>query len=254
MATTLPTPSSTTKPRSAFSRDGPFTGSFRPLQPLEFFDGINGNGLWRLFVFDRVTSNIGTLVSWQLSFIVGDPIFFSDNLGNAFVDLPSGTHTVRLANEPGWVHTLPGDGTRTTIVAGAPVYQQTFGTRSVAVEVQTRAVFYAGSSFETNGGLSAAIDPARSALLPGQTTSNVNYTNYVHGINGLVVDILNAGTPTANDFAFATWDGLNVNGFTPLAVSPDITLLPEPVSTALPESVCSFPTSQSPILGFESPS
>jgi len=54
-----------------------------------------------------------------------------------------------------------------------------------------------------------AIDPTKSALLPGGTASVANYTNYSRGINGLVIDITNPANLAAIDgssFQFATWN------------------------------------------------
>ena len=50
----------------------------------------------------------------------------------------------------------------------------------------------------------AAIATDKSALLPGQTATYANYTDYVKGIDGIMIDIsgLNGYTPTVNDFQF----------------------------------------------------
>ncbi|MDZ4781998.1 MAG: Ig-like domain-containing protein [Planctomycetia bacterium] len=78
----------------------------------------------------------------------------------------------------------------------------------VPATITGRGIFYAGSQF----GDTAATD--KQALLPGQTATFANYTNYVDGINGVAVDMANVlGTPTLADFAFyvgnsndtATW-------------------------------------------------
>ncbi|MDZ4850898.1 MAG: hypothetical protein SGI77_16555, partial [Pirellulaceae bacterium] len=62
--------------------------------------------------------------------------------------------------------------------------------------------------------------------MPGQVASFANYTNYVRGLNGLIVDIANpSGTITAADFQLATWKGISVGGFTPLAAVPTITTI-----------------------------
>lgn len=44
----------------------PFTGSFRPTEPLSTFDGQDANGTWTLVVFDRAATDTGTLQSWRL--------------------------------------------------------------------------------------------------------------------------------------------------------------------------------------------
>jgi subtilisin-like proprotein convertase family protein len=45
----------------------PFTGSFRPEQPLSTFDGKNANGTWTLTVVDDAGTDLGTLSSWRLA-------------------------------------------------------------------------------------------------------------------------------------------------------------------------------------------
>ena len=42
----------------------PFTGSFRPHQPLSAFDGQSTAGTWRLTVRDRSLADIGTVNGW----------------------------------------------------------------------------------------------------------------------------------------------------------------------------------------------
>jgi regulation of enolase protein 1 (concanavalin A-like superfamily) len=55
-----------------------------------------------------------------------------------------------------------------------------------------------------------AIDPTKTALLPGQSATTTNYTNYSRGLNGIVVDLTTANNLSAIDaasFQFATWSG-----------------------------------------------
>ncbi len=44
----------------------PFTGSFRPEQPLSALDGRNARGTWQLMVTDRAAYGVGTLHYWML--------------------------------------------------------------------------------------------------------------------------------------------------------------------------------------------
>lgn len=46
----------------------PFTGAFRPENPLSAFDGSNARGTWTLTVSDRAWYDTGTLNSWKLDF------------------------------------------------------------------------------------------------------------------------------------------------------------------------------------------
>ena len=43
----------------------PFTGSFRPFQPLSAFDGQVIAGTWKLKVVDMAPTDAGTLSSWN---------------------------------------------------------------------------------------------------------------------------------------------------------------------------------------------
>jgi hypothetical protein len=96
-----------------------------------------------------------------------------------------------------------------------------------ASNVVNRQLFYnnaTGSLFGNGAGNPLnAIDTSKLAVLPGQTTSFASYTNYVRGLNGLIVDIDNLpAVPTTADFAFATWDGINASNFQPTAAVPTI--------------------------------
>jgi hypothetical protein len=77
-----------------------------------------------------------------------------------------------------------------------------------------RMIFYNNSKFDAHTGYpngdpavnqydSVAIAFDKTALLPGETASFVNYTSYSRGINGIMVDIAGAhGAITADDFMF----------------------------------------------------
>ncbi len=94
--------------------------------------------------------------------------------------------------------------------------------RRVFYNRSTSTVFGNGSGNPTN-----SIDSTKTALLPGQTTSFANYTNYSRGLNGIVVDIVDlAGTPTAADFSFAVWNGIRSAGFLTTPATPTITVIP----------------------------
>jgi subtilisin-like proprotein convertase family protein len=47
--------------------DAPFTGRFRPVQPLSAFDGEDGNGTWTLNIADLEEPDAGTLNAWGLT-------------------------------------------------------------------------------------------------------------------------------------------------------------------------------------------
>jgi hypothetical protein len=80
------------------------------------------------------------------------------------------------------------------------------GELSEVSEIGGRFVFYGNSVFHTAPtNVEGAIATDKSPLLPGGTATVENYTSYVHGINGIVVDISGLpGTPTLADFVFKT--------------------------------------------------
>ncbi len=53
----------------------PFTGSFRPEQTLNRFDGRQASGVWTLEVTDTRAPSVGTLVSWGLDFTLANNVF-----------------------------------------------------------------------------------------------------------------------------------------------------------------------------------
>lgn len=81
----------------------------------------------------------------------------------------------------------------------------------LAASIAGRFVFYNNSLYDGNDPSanaatdSGAIAPDKSALLPGQTSTVANYTNYFKGINGIMIDVsgLPAAGVTAADFTFA---------------------------------------------------
>jgi len=110
--------------------------------------------------------------------------------------------------------------------------------------VAGRYVFYNNSAFDgqnpaANAADDDAITPDKTPLLPGGTASFANYTSYVRGLNGVMVDI--AALPdslTAADFEFRVGNDNNPSAW-PLAATPTIgirwgagALLPDGVTHA----------------------
>ncbi len=100
---------------------------------------------------------------------------------------------------------------------------------NVHTVIATRGAFYKGAT-----GASASSGPAsdKTPLLPGQSSSFANYTNYSLGLNGIVVDIagLPAGTTGSqllSSMRFAQWNGISAGGFAalPSAAIPNVTVL-----------------------------
>jgi subtilisin-like proprotein convertase family protein len=51
----------------------PFTGPHRPQEPLSAFDGEDQQGTWTLAIYDGVSGDTGTLMSWSLDLEVDGP-------------------------------------------------------------------------------------------------------------------------------------------------------------------------------------
>jgi len=93
-----------------------------------------------------------------------------------------------------------------------------FGIELISSEpspVVGRWIFYNNSAFDGNDPAANANDDGaiatdKMALLPGGTARLVNYTSYVRGINGIMIDIQNLpGVPTVADFTFKVGNDSN---------------------------------------------
>ncbi len=109
----------------------------------------------------------------------------------------------------------------TTIIFIAPVTPSVVN-RQVFYNRSLSTVFGDGIGNPVN-----SIDSTKSLLLPGQLASFANYSNYSKGLNGLIIDVADfVSIPTAADFQFATWDGINTLGFEATTAIPTLTVLP----------------------------
>lgn len=180
----------------------PFTGSWRPEQPLSVLNGTSANGTWTLRIQDFATDDPGLLNSFNLKFTTSpDTAFVTGADGWATFDLPAGPHDVVLT-DAGWNFTVPANGKRSVNASGAPLFNQTYGERDVipAIIVGTSVthVGYTGAGSPIDTGKSLAKESASPTLL-----SYNNLINSVGGIRGLLFDVQDlAGTVTASDFVF----------------------------------------------------
>ncbi|MFO0836270.1 MAG: S8 family serine peptidase [Phycisphaerales bacterium] len=53
----------------------PFSGSFKPDQPLSTFDGYSALGTWTLVITDAAGGNVGELIAWELQLTLTNNIF-----------------------------------------------------------------------------------------------------------------------------------------------------------------------------------
>jgi subtilisin-like proprotein convertase family protein len=115
------------------ANDAPFTGSFRPMQPLAALNGQDPNGTWSLWVVDSAGRDVGALVAWSLEISAGDRALSSDSAGNyVFTSLDPGNYIVRQEPLPGWLPTLPASGSYSvTLASGATGFNNDFGNAPV---------------------------------------------------------------------------------------------------------------------------
>jgi Bacterial Ig domain/Dockerin type I domain len=100
---------------------------------------------------------------------------------------------------------------------------------TVSATISQRGLVYAGA---TGSSASTSLATDKVPLLPGQSSTYANYTNYSKGLNGVVLDV--AGLPAATtdvemlaSLQFAQWDGISAAGFTALssAAVPTVSVL-----------------------------
>jgi len=102
-------------------------------------------------------------------------------------------------------------------------------TINVHTRVATRGTYYRGATGESASG-SLAND--KFPLLPGQSSSFANYTNYSLGLNGLIFDVAGLPGSTTNpqmlaSLQFAQWNGISNIGFAalPALAIPTVNIL-----------------------------
>ena len=88
-----------------FAIDGPnstapYTGRFRPMEPLSTFIGESTEGVWQLEIGDDAPGDTGTLNSWSITIKLAgaflEPFAITDVNGNySFTNLPPGQYVVR---------------------------------------------------------------------------------------------------------------------------------------------------------------
>src|SRR5262245_18042735 len=94
----------------------PFTGSFRPVDPLGLLTGLTGsdlNGLWTLEVHDNAANDTGSIANWSLTIETGEPYAVTDSSGNySFVNMAPapanpGNYILNYERLAGWRQTYP---------------------------------------------------------------------------------------------------------------------------------------------------
>jgi len=129
------------------SAAAPFTGTFRPQQPLSTFNGEDAFGQWKLELADDAHGDLGVLNSWSMTVKLKgaagtsqflEPFQVTDATGNySFDNLPPGLYNIREYITPaqvaaGWKQTwAPAP---VTVTSGADVTDHDFGNWIPTVE------------------------------------------------------------------------------------------------------------------------
>ena len=147
-------------PNGIASGTPPYTGIFRPSQPLTTFESDDPDGVWRLTIFDEALGPAGTarLNNWALDLTFGDPRRVTDVSGAySFTDLRPGVeHVIREVRQAGWQQTFPtGDGAqRVTLRSDQDVTGRNFGNRE---GISVSAVYARGSTWLGDDGIPANV-------------------------------------------------------------------------------------------------
>ncbi len=176
-------------------------------------------GLTATATFTFVANNLAPSVAANNASVSGNVLSTITNTGT-YGDVPA--DTVTLTTSHGTIVNHNNGTWSWSIVPTAVVTNQTVTvtatdedggvstatfTLNASARVSGRSVFYKGSGFESVGGVTGALDASKVLLQSSsttQTTSAANVTNYIRGINGVVLEVtgLVANTLTASDFIF----------------------------------------------------
>jgi len=160
------------------------------------------------------------------SFVVDYSGFIAgDNIGNSVAGIHAVSASFQAVGTAGSYAISVSTG---TLVSNNYSFVFVSGTLIVNSTIAGRSVYYGGTVFDTTAGSQGALDTTKRALLPGQTASFANYTNFVNGLTSFIVDLV--GLPgialAPSNFQFATWNAISPDGFVALAAVPTITVLP----------------------------
>lgn len=136
-------------PTSITTGTAPFTGSFRPEQPLSTFDGENASGTWTLEITDDAENDEGVLNSWSLTITGSERSTTTGSDGSyLFDDLPPGVYNVREVLRNDWMQTLGQP--PVTVSSGGRVTGVNFGNRQGASQPEPGSI--AGQVWDDQNG------------------------------------------------------------------------------------------------------
>jgi subtilisin-like proprotein convertase family protein len=113
------------------SGSAPFTGTFRPTQPLSTFNGKPANGTWTLRLVDAASGDYGTLNNWSITYGSVEPnVLTAANGTYAFNALASGSYDVRLVSPTApFVFSDPTSGLHAITAGSGEVFGRDFAIR-----------------------------------------------------------------------------------------------------------------------------
>jgi hypothetical protein len=144
----------------------PYTGRYRPDQPLVNLRNENPNGTWQLRVSATATlpASSGKLNAWSLTLqTTAEPNAVSDASGNyAFPTVWPGSYSIREVLAGGWTRTLPTGGVYAfTMTSGQALTGIDFGNRTGDLVPTSAMMTFTGSSMT----VSTRLAPDGQALL-----------------------------------------------------------------------------------------
>ncbi|MGF1634938.1 MAG: S8 family serine peptidase [Phycisphaerae bacterium] len=90
-------------PVSVIGQSAPFTGTFRPEEPLSTLNGLPIEGVWSLEVYDDANLDEGVLNGWSITFASGEAAAVTASDGTySFRSLPAGSYNIELLTPEGY--------------------------------------------------------------------------------------------------------------------------------------------------------
>jgi len=209
------------------SGTAPFTGRFRPETALSGFNGQSANGNWTLNASDRFSTDVGTILNWSMTFILGaaEPSASTDSNGLArFDNIAAGTHNVRQIQTVGWRFTSPTAGVTTaTLTTGVAAFPPQFGNLADAIAPTPVSIVRTQAAITNAGTVSWTVN--LSETVNGLSLANFSLTQA--GVSGAALTSLTgSGSIYTVTASTGTGDGTltlnlaNGTGVVDLALNP----------------------------------
>ncbi|MBI3520963.1 MAG: gliding motility-associated C-terminal domain-containing protein [Bacteroidetes bacterium] len=189
---------------SIYAGTAPFTGTFRPEDPLYALSGCASNGTWRLFVKDDYTPDQGTITSWSMSFTDKNTYSWSPSsslsasTGTNVIATPSVTtvYSVTASTNAGCVSAVK---TITVTVNPKPTLTITPASTVVCAGTAVTLTGSGASTYTWTGGITngSAFTPASSTSYTLSASSASGCTNTaVASVSVNPIPTANAGSPS----------------------------------------------------------